>query len=151
MRLDFSRFTWLACAAALAVFVGPPAIVLSATPQHDAGAHTHAEAAKLKNPVAPNAASVAAGKKLYEAQCASCHGASGKGDGKNGALLKPVPSDFTDARWKHGSSDGEIFTLIRDGAKQTGMRAYGGRVAPQDIWHLVNYLRTLGPKPKPSH
>ena len=117
-----------------------------AAQQHDAGAHQHADAAKLKNPVAANAASLAAGKKLYDAQCASCHGATGKGDGKGGELLKPKPSDMTDAEWKHGSTDGEIFTVIRDGSKQTGMRAYGSRIPTNDIWNLVNYVRTLGPK-----
>jgi len=149
MRVVSSRMAGMACAAAVIVFAAPQAFVLLAA-QHEPGAHTHRDAAKLKNPVPANAASVAAGRKLYDAQCASCHGAAGKGDGKGGAQLKPAPSDFTDASWKHGSSDGEIFTLIREGAKQTGMRGYGGRVAPQDIWHLVNYLRTLGPKPRSS-
>ena len=73
------------------------------------------DAAKMKNPVTASPASIAAGKKLYDAQCASCHGATGKGDGKAGALLKPTPSDLTDADWKHGQTDGEIFTVIRDG------------------------------------
>jgi high-affinity iron transporter len=114
--------------------------------QHAAGTHVHPDAAKLKNPVAANAASLAAGKKLYDAQCASCHGTTGKGDGKAGALLKPLPSDFTDATWKHGQSDGEIFTVIRDGAKQTGMRAYGSRLPVNDLWNLVNYVRSLAPK-----
>jgi mono/diheme cytochrome c family protein len=118
----------------------------AAAEQHAAGTHVHPDAAKLKNPVAANAASLAAGKKLYDAQCASCHGVTGKGDGKGGALLKPLPSDFTDATWKHGQSDGEIFTVIRDGAKQTGMRAYGSRLAANDLWNLVNYVRSLAPK-----
>jgi mono/diheme cytochrome c family protein len=119
--------------------------------QHAAGAHEHPDAAKMKNPVAATPASIAAGKKLYDAQCASCHGATGSGDGKAGAMLKPPPSDLTDADWKHGRSDGEIFTVIRDGARQTGMRAYGSRIPANDIWNLVNYVRSLGPKTAKSH
>ena len=103
-------------------------------------------ASPTKNPVAASPTSIAAGKKLYDSQCASCHGTAGKGDGKAGALLKPTPSDLTDGDWKHGQTDGDIFIIIRDGAKQTGMRAYGSRIPTNDIWNLVNYVRTLGPK-----
>ncbi len=119
--------------------------------QHPAGAHNHPDAAKMKNPVSASPASITAGKKLYDAQCASCHGTSGKGDGKAGALLKPLPSDLTDVDWRHGQTDGEIFTLIRDGAQQTGMRAYGSRIPTNDIWNLVNYVRSLNPKTTKSH
>lgn len=115
---------------------------------HEAGAHHHAEAAALKNPVKVTPASIAAGKKLYDTQCATCHGATGKGDGKMAAMMpEPKPSDLEDASWKHGSTDGEIFTLIRDGSKGTGMRGYAARMKTEDIWNVVNYLRTLGPKP----
>src|SRR5262245_2837341 len=95
--------------------------------QHDAGAHQHPEAAKLKNPVKSTPDSIAAGKKIFDGQCAACHGATGKGDGKMAAELNPKPADLTDASWKHGSTDGEMFTLIRDGAKNTGMKAYGSK------------------------
>ena len=61
-------------------------------------------------------------------------------------MLKPLPADLTDTEWKLGSSDGDIFVVIRDGSKQTSMRAYGEKIAPNDIWHLVNYLRSLGPQ-----
>ena len=114
--------------------------------QHDAAAHQHADAAKLKNPVASSAASIAAGKKLYDAQCASCHGPTGKGDGKAGLTLKPKPSDLTDPEWKHGATDGEVFTLIKDGAQKTAMRGYGSKLPTNDLWNIVNYLRTLNPK-----
>lgn len=116
------------------------------TTQHQAGEHHHAEAAALKNPVKASAESVAAGKKLYDTQCATCHGDLGKGDGKLAATLNPPkPSDLTDASWKHGSTDGEIFTLIRDGSKGTGMRGYAARMKTDDLWNVVNYLRTLAP------
>jgi mono/diheme cytochrome c family protein len=121
----------------------------SATGQHDAheaGEHHHAEAAAVKNPVKATPESVAAGKKLYDTQCTTCHGDTGKGDGKMAASLNPPkPSDLSDATWKHGSTDGEIFTLIRDGSKGTGMRGYAARMKPDDMWSVVNYLRTLGP------
>jgi mono/diheme cytochrome c family protein len=121
----------------------------AAAGQHDAGAHQHAEAAALKNPVKATPASTAAGKKLYDTQCVTCHGATGKGDGRMAASITtgPKPSDLTDASWKHGSTDGEIFTIIRDGSKGTGMRGYAARMKPDDIWNVVNYLRTLGPAP----
>jgi mono/diheme cytochrome c family protein len=123
---------------------------ISATQQHDqhaAGTHQHPAAAKLKNPVKADAASIAAGKKLFTAQCVSCHGESGKGNGKAGATLNPKPSDLTDAAWKHGATDGEIFTVIRDGAPKTSMRGYASRMTTQELWSIVNYLRTLGPSP----
>jgi cbb3-type cytochrome c oxidase subunit III len=119
------------------------------TAQHEAGEHHHADAAALKNPVKATPESIAAGKAVYDKQCASCHGETGKGDGKMAASITtgPKPSDLSDATWKHGSTDGEIFTVIKDGAKGTGMRAFGSRMKPEDIWNVVNYVRTLGPKP----
>jgi mono/diheme cytochrome c family protein len=102
-----------------------------------------AEAAKLKNPVRADASSIAAGKKLYDAQCAACHGSAGRGDGKGGMALNPKPSDLTDAEWKHGSTDGALFVAVRDGVEKTGMRGYASRMTPNDIWHVVNYVRTL--------
>jgi len=114
--------------------------------QHPEGAaHRHPQAAKLKNPVPVNAASVAAGKQIYEKQCAGCHGDTGKGDGAMGAELNPKPSNLADADWKHGSTDGEIFTVIRDGVKTTGMKPYGRKITAHQIWDVVNYLRSIGP------
>jgi mono/diheme cytochrome c family protein len=111
--------------------------------QHDAGAHVHAEAAKLVNPVKSTPASIAAGKKLYESQCVSCHGTSGTGDGKMAAKMTPKPSNLADASWKHGSSDGEIYTLVKDGSKNTPMKGFASKMTAQEMWSVVNYLKTL--------
>jgi len=100
--------------------------------------------AAMKNPIKPAPASTAAGKTLYDAQCASCHGTTGKGDGKMAAMMNPPkPSDLTDKTWKHGGTDGDIFLVIRDGSKGTAMRAYGARLQPEQIWNVVNYIRTI--------
>lgn len=119
---------------------------------HPKEAHQHADAAKLQNPVAPEGASIDAGKKVYADQCAGCHGDTGKGDGPMAAYTgDPLPSDFTDAEWKHGSTDGEIFTVIRDGVDGTGMKDFAKDLETNDIWNLVNYVKTLGPKPAKAH
>jgi mono/diheme cytochrome c family protein len=155
MRLSVSRFTVLASfaltTAGVALMAQDHVHDHAAAPaQHEAGEHHHPEAAAMKNPVKPTAESIAAGKKLYDTQCLSCHGDTGKGDGKMAAAMNPPkPSDLTDATWKHGSMDGEIFTLIRDGSKGTGMRGFAARMKTEDIWNVVNYLRTLGPNPPP--
>jgi mono/diheme cytochrome c family protein len=112
--------------------------------QRGGGAHKHADAAGLKNPVKPVPASIAKGKTLYDTHCSSCHGTAGKGDGKMAAAMNPPkPSDLTDASRKHGTTDGEIFTVIRDGSKDTAMRGYAARMQTEDIWNVVNYLKIL--------
>jgi copper transport protein len=121
--------------------------LMLAQTQHPAtgGAHHHPDAAKQKNPVAADATSIAAGKTVYEKNCANCHGNTGIGDGKMGAELNPKPSNLTDAEWKHGNTDGEIFLVIKDGAKGTGMRSFNSKLTEHQIWDVVNYVRSLGP------
>jgi len=109
----------------------------------EGGAHRHPAAAALKNPVAADATSVAAGKQIYDKQCAGCHGDTGKGDGAMGEELNPKPANLADADWKHGSTDGEIFVVIRDGVKSTGMKPYARKITTHQIWDVVNYVRSL--------
>jgi mono/diheme cytochrome c family protein len=129
------------CVLALA---GSLAIVQAQHPTTP-GAHHHPEAAKIQNPVTADAASIAAGKQAFEKNCANCHGKTGVGDGPMGSELNPKPSNLVDAEWKHGSSDGEIFTVIKDGVKGTGMKGFNSKLQARDIWNIVNYLRSLAP------
>ena len=54
--------------------------------------------------------------------------------------------DLTDAQWDHGASDGEIYGVIKRGVPPTMMAGYDGRIPDDDIWSIVNYLRTLAEK-----
>ena len=118
-----------------------------AAPAHPAAPHAHPEARELTNPVAATAESVAAGTAAYAAHCAACHGSTGRGDGAlapAAAAYGARPSNLADPTWQHGGSDGEIFTAIRDGiGPDFAMDAFGDRLAETDIWHLVNFLRSL--------
>ncbi len=105
-----------------------------------------AEGKALKNPVKTTAESIAAGKAGYQKNCRFCHGPEAKGDGPM-APKGTHPSDLTDAKWDRGSTDGEIFLVLRDGAgPEMKMRGYKGRMSDTDMWNIVNYLRSVGPK-----
>ncbi len=110
-----------------------------------AGTPRHVDAAALKNPIAADDTSIAAGKMLFTSNCASCHGDAGLGDGKMGEKMNVKPANLTDANWKHGSTDGEIYTVIHDGIKTAGMQSFSPKLTENQIWDLVNYVRSIGP------
>ena len=112
--------------------------------------------AARKNPVPSTPASINAGKALYNKNCRHCHGLRAKGDGPL-APKDPRPADLTDATWDHGSSDGEIFAVIWNGApsaqgkgKDQGMVGQKGTLSEKEVWQVVNYLRSIGPAPAPA-
>ncbi len=96
------------------------------------------EAAKVKNPTPVSEASLAAGQTVYNKSCRPCHSR----DGGGGA---PGPS-LIDDEWRNGSTDGEIYAVIRKGVVDTRMEAWDDRVSEADTWNLVNYIRSLKPQ-----
>lgn len=101
-----------------------------------------AVAAKMKNPVPTSAASIAAGEQVYQKQCRLCHGATGLAD--TPVAKKVKASDLTDDIWTRGSTDGEIFVVIQEGAgPDFKMKGFKGKISDQDTWHVVNYVRSL--------
>jgi len=104
------------------------------------------DAAKIKNPVAPTPESIDAGRQIYLRNCASCHGRNGQG-GPGNDLIPAAPS-LVDETWDHGSTDGEIFSNIRDGvAPDFNMVPFKDKLKDDEIWSVVNYIRSM-PKPK---
>ena len=94
----------------------------------------------MKNPVAKSEASNKAGMALYTKNCASCHGKVGLGDGVKARSLKDFPGDFSKADFQ-GQSDGDHFYKTKMGRGE--MPKYEGKLTDDDIWNLVNFMRTF--------
>ena len=106
------------------------------------------EALKLKNPVPATAESVAAGQVIYKRRCGACHGADGKGGPPKEDYLK-APPNLIDGSWDHGSSDGEIYWVIKNGVPpDLLMEGWDDRLSETDMWNVVNFLRDLAQKNK---
>ena len=117
-------------------------LVLAPLAAFNLGAQGNPDAAKIQNPVPSSPASIAAGKQTFVRYCANCHGLNAEG-GPGNDLTPPAP-DLTGNTWKHGSTDGEIFNTIKNGvAPDFNMGAFGDQLKDEDIWHVVNYVRSL--------
>ncbi len=97
------------------------------------------------NPVATSAESVKKGMQIYRRFCVKCHGVNGKGDTEMVEFLSTSPSDLTDGKWKYGDQDGNIFVIIRDGTPYD-MESFKDRLGDEDMWHIVNYMRSFEKK-----
>jgi mono/diheme cytochrome c family protein len=89
----------------------------------------------------------AAGKANYDKLCASCHGATGKGDGPVASGFKPKLRDLSNARYMQGMTDDFMAKVTKMGGISVGqspiMPAYGSSLSDQDIWNIVAYIRSL--------
>ena len=118
-------------------------VAVSAAAQNPGGSP---EGKKLKNPVASTPESIKAGQASFQKYCRFCHGADAKGNGPM-APKDTHPSDLTDAKWDRGSTDGELFMVIKEGAgPKFDMKGFKSKMSETDIWNVVNYLRSLQAK-----
>jgi mono/diheme cytochrome c family protein len=78
-------------------------------------------------------------ERLWKAKCASCHGADGKGQTDQGRTLGVL--DYSTPEWQKAHTDQELKKGILQGVK--GMDGYEGKLAPDQVDALVEYIRTL--------
>ena len=129
-----------AIGAAIGLWLVSIVVVLGAQAEKDPAA------AKLKNPTKPTAESLAVGQAGYNKYCKFCHGEDAKGDGPL-APKDTHPPNLIDAKWEHGTTDGELFTNIREGiGPDYKMKAMKTKMDDDLIWNIVNYVRSLAPK-----
>jgi mono/diheme cytochrome c family protein len=89
-------------------------------------------------------ASLASGKKIYSTDCLMCHGKEGGGDGDLAVDMKLTLKDFRDAATLKDVSDKEMYELIDKGKGK--MMGEEGRLKPEQISEVANYVRSLGKK-----
>jgi mono/diheme cytochrome c family protein len=101
-----------------------------------------AEARALRNPVPESEAVLAEARAHFADHCASCHGNDGRGDTEMGRGLYPRAPDMRLPATQE-LSDGELFYVIENGVRLTGMPAWGKRGAERESWELVHFIRHL--------
>ena len=107
-----------------------------------------AGAKELKNPQPVTEASTAESREHFVEHCSVCHGSTGRGDTLYGRNLYPKVPDLTQADSQQ-LTDGELFYIISNGVRFTGMPAFGVEDSPEPIWGLVSFIRRL-PKLTPE-
>jgi mono/diheme cytochrome c family protein len=108
------------------------------------------DAKAMKNPVKLDDMVLAMGREHWADHCAVCHGNDGKGDTQVGRNLYPKAPDMSDG--SPDLSDGELFYIITNGVRLTGMPAWGDPHNARDTadtWHIVHFIRHL-PKITPA-
>jgi len=107
------------------------------------------EAQTLKNPFPKTKDTIQAGRRLFQMNCAQCHGPFGEGDGPVAASLPKPPANLRAMAGQH--PDGDFFWKIQHG--RGAMPAFKHQLSDEQIWKLVTYIQALpftGPqKPTP--
>ena len=86
------------------------------------------------------------GATLYAQNCATCHGATGLGDGPLSGTLASPPRNLRDYAARHIASSIAANTRYGEGSS---MPAFEGTLSPEAIWDVANYVDTFGDVPAP--
>jgi len=97
---------------------------------------------------APTPEFIAKGKELFAANCKSCHGDNGMGDGTAGAALAKKPRNFhsTDG-WTNGREIDAVFKTLQEGIIKNGMAAFE-YIPAADRFAIISYIRTFAQFPE---
>ena len=95
-------------------------------------------ATSIKNPLAPDQASIKRGRVMYRIHCLPCHGATGHGDGLVG--IKYIPPTDLSSGYVQNKEDGDIYYTITNGGLAV-MPSYRDSIPKMDRWHIVNYIK----------
>jgi mono/diheme cytochrome c family protein len=100
------------------------------------------EAGKMKNPLPETDEVVSQGQEVFLGSCAQCHGPDARGDTNIGRNMAPPAMDLTSAHVQHWS-DAELFWIIQNGVRLTGMPAWKSSISADDTWKLARFIHNL--------
>ena len=83
------------------------------------------------------------GRQIYLTNCIGCHGTQGDGAGPAAAFLEPKPFNFANAEVQKQHSEGQYYHFLLFGLPGSAMPAWGDYLTVQDIWDVINFLRTI--------
>lgn len=83
------------------------------------------------------------GERLFQVNCTSCHGNTGRGDGVAGVNLDPKPANFHDPDLVLNSSPYKFYNTIKLGVPGTGMASFA-HLSDAEVWALAFYIKSLG-------
>ena len=95
------------------------------------------------NPIVPSSVSIQIGQNLYRDNCVSCHGVTGIGNGNLYNALTPEPNASNLLIHVPLHSDNELFSIIKYGKDGTSMYGQESILSDEEIWHVINYIKTL--------
>lgn len=150
------KLTAVIIAAVIVVILiyGATHLTISALPEPGAIETTLASAAKewligraarAPLPLAPanNDESMAAGKALFGMACANCHGQDGRRPTPIGRSMYPRAVDLGSSDVQE-MSNAELFWVIKNGIRLTGMPGFANINSDQEVWQLTWFVRSLG-------
>jgi mono/diheme cytochrome c family protein len=100
------------------------------------------EAGKRKNPLPATEETVSQGREIFLGTCAECHGAGAHGDTTIGRSMAPPAMDLTSDHVQHWS-DADLFWIIQNGVRHTGMPAWKSSISETDTWKLAHFIHAL--------
>jgi mono/diheme cytochrome c family protein len=107
--------------------------------RHARSLATPTDAKKMKNPMSPTPLDIAEGRDHFADHCAICHANDGGGKTEMGRNMYPPAPDMREKTQQ--LTDGELFYIIKNGIRFTGMPGWGGE--DEDNWKLVLFIRHL--------
>ncbi len=100
------------------------------------------EAGKKSNPLPEASEVVSQGQEVFLGSCAQCHGVDGRGDSDLGHSMTPPAMDLSSSHVQHWS-DAELFWIVQNGVRLTGMPAWHSSISENDTWKLARFIHKL--------